>query len=231
MGGAVEKPAAFSICIPGYQVHAWNLMRIKVMLKQVIVSVVLFRLQEDTLQVLLNQVGGRYFLPALFPQEQESLGAAVNRLAASLLSVPQIHLQQLHTYGESGQPLKVVYLGVASPVAALAGVAGYSWHSLGSAFRMVAGEKPILELAMQELHHRVAEGSLVFTFLPAEFTLGELQTVWELIQGEVVDKRNFRRRILGSGLVEPTSRQRSGKGRPARLYRFRVVGKARGNLP
>ena len=36
-----------------------------------------------------------------------------------------------------------------------------------------------------------------------------------------LDKRNFRRRILGAGIIEPTAHLRSGEGRPARLYRYR----------
>jgi 8-oxo-dGTP diphosphatase len=200
-------------------------------LKQVIVSIVLFIVQEAMLQVLLTRVGGRYFLPALSLQENESLEAGVNRLAASLFKIQQIHLQQLHTYGESGQPLRVVYLGVTPPGAALTGAEGYSWLPVGSASHLGAEDILILEAARQELQVRAAEGNLVFSFLPTEFTLGELQQVWELILGEAEDKRNFRRHILSSGMIEPTSHQRTGLGRPARLYRLRANGKTRRNLP
>jgi len=60
-----------------------------------------------------------------------------------------------------------------------------------------------------------------FHLLPGEFTLSELQHTYEIILGERLDKRNFRRRILQSGIIEETARTRSGEGRPARLYRYR----------
>jgi hypothetical protein len=46
-------------------------------------------------------------------------------------------------------------------------------------------------------------------------------TSYELVLGEKLDKRNFRRRILQAGVIEPTQQSRSGEGRPARLYRYR----------
>jgi 8-oxo-dGTP diphosphatase len=51
--------------------------------------------------------------------------------------------------------------------------------------------------------------------------LSELQRAYEIILGEPLDKRNFRRRIMEAAVIEPTDDVRSGEGRPARLYRFR----------
>ena len=56
--------------------------------------------------------------------------------------------------------------------------------------------------------------------LPEEFTLSELQRTYEIILGEELDKRNFRRRILDANIIEATESMRSGEGRPARLYRY-----------
>lgn len=39
--------------------------------------------------------------------------------------------------------------------------------------------------------------------------------------GVQIDKRNFRRRILAAGIIEPTGYKRTGGGQPARLYRYR----------
>ena len=58
--------------------------------------------------------------------------------------------------------------------------------------------------------------------MPAEFTLGRLQTVVEAIAGQAVHKQNFRRLVTQQDLVEPTGGTDSETGgRPARLYRFR----------
>ena len=57
-------------------------------------------------------------------------------------------------------------------------------------------------------------------FMPARFTLTELQRAQELLIGESLDKRNFRKRMLASGLIEATGeKKRTGAHRPAGLYR------------
>ena len=61
-----------------------------------------------------------------------------------------------------------------------------------------------------------------FELLPDTFTLSELQHAYELILGEALDKRNFRRKVLSAEIIEYTGeKRREGEGRPARLFRYR----------
>ena len=70
--------------------------------------------------------------------------------------------------------------------------------------------------------HGDAYRPLVFELLPQSFTLTELQKTVEALSGGLLHKQNFRRMVESAGLVEPTDETRSeGRGRPARLYRFR----------
>ena len=62
---------------------------------------------------------------------------------------------------------------------------------------------------------------LGFELLPEVFTLSELQGAYEIVLGEELDKRNFRRKILSAGVIEPSGSLRAGEGRPAQLYRYR----------
>jgi len=79
----------------------------------------------------------------------------------------------------------------------------------------------ITAYALRRLRYKLEYSAVGFQLLPSEFTLSELQHTYEIILGETLDKRNFRRRILGSGIIEETLHQRGGEGRPARLYRYR----------
>ena len=54
------------------------------------------------------------------------------------------------------------------------------------------------------------------------FTLAELQHVYEVIRGRTLDRRNFRKKILDSGLLRALSKMRRGAHRPAALYSFRA---------
>ena len=55
----------------------------------------------------------------------------------------------------------------------------------------------------------------------AEFTLSELQIIYEILLGRSIEKKSFRTRILATDLVEEANRQRIGANRPAQLYRLR----------
>ena len=60
-----------------------------------------------------------------------------------------------------------------------------------------------------------------FDFLPATFTLSELQSVYELLLGRRLHKASFRRSLHAASLVEATDEWRSeGRGRPAQLFRY-----------
>jgi 8-oxo-dGTP diphosphatase len=60
-----------------------------------------------------------------------------------------------------------------------------------------------------------------FELLPKCFTLSELQSAYEVILGEELDRGNFRKKLHRADIVEPTRRFKTTGGRPARLYRFR----------
>jgi len=62
--------------------------------------------------------------------------------------------------------------------------------------------------------------TIAFELMPREFTLTELQKVYEVILERRLAKPAFRRRILASGVVKETSKMRRGGHRPAILYRF-----------
>jgi 8-oxo-dGTP diphosphatase len=80
----------------------------------------------------------------------------------------------------------------------------------------------ILDYALTRLRYKLEYTSVGFQLLPDEFTLSELQHAYEIILGEGLDKRNFRRKILSSGILETTGRKKKeGEGRPAMLYRYR----------
>lgn len=80
----------------------------------------------------------------------------------------------------------------------------------------------ILATAFSRLRGKLKYRPVVFELLPGKFTLLRLQQVVEALSGIRLHKQNFRRLVLNTGLVEPTSEQQSETGgRPAKLFRFR----------
>ena len=60
------------------------------------------------------------------------------------------------------------------------------------------------------------------SLFPSDFTLPELQCVYESIMNVKLDRRNFRKKFISFGLIEDTGYNSAGfSGRPAKLYRFK----------
>ena len=75
--------------------------------------------------------------------------------------------------------------------------------------------------AVERLRNKLEYSNVAYSLLPAQFTLTKLQQVYEAILGEAMDKRNFRRRVVGLGIVRETGRStKQGAHRPAMLYEF-----------
>lgn len=92
----------------------------------------------------------------------------------------------------------------------------------GMGIDLVSDHRRILASALGRIRGKLAYRPVVFELLPGEFTLLQLQRVVEALSGAKVHKQNFRRLVTNADLVEPIGRtSRIGKGRPAKLFRFR----------
>ena len=79
----------------------------------------------------------------------------------------------------------------------------------------------IVQIAHQRLVSKLDYSTIAFQLAPELFTLSELQRVYEIILGDSLDKRNFRKRILALEHVEETDQFRKNRAhRPARLYLY-----------
>ena len=77
----------------------------------------------------------------------------------------------------------------------------------------------LIARAVAETRREVDEMQLPFDFLPAQFTLGELQQFCESLLGRRLDKSSFRRKLDDRALVEALpGAMRGGAFRPAQLY-------------
>lgn len=81
----------------------------------------------------------------------------------------------------------------------------------------------IIATAVSDLRLEVSRLDLPFDYLPAEFTLGELQENCELLLGRKLDKSSFRRRLDDRQCVQSVEGAfRRGPNRPAQLHRKSV---------
>jgi 8-oxo-dGTP diphosphatase len=94
------------------------------------------------------------------------------------------------------------------------------WCPVQDVPKLAFDHDDILAAALDHLRARLENSDVVYHLLPEKFTLTELQTAHELILGQILDKRNFRRKLLQSGRLSEVGQRRGKEGRPARLYRY-----------
>jgi 8-oxo-dGTP diphosphatase len=205
---------------------------------QVTVDVVIFTILEGALAVLLVRRGidpfrGRWAIPGGFILEGESLEQAALRELREETGVGEVYLEQLYTFGDPerdprGRVITVAYYALIAmdraPVEAGTDAAEARWWPVAGLPRRLAFDHArIVDYAVERLRAKVEYTTVGFQLLPEEFTLSELQEVYEAIVGRPLDKRNFRRRIELLDVLIPLERwRRAGPSRPARLYRFRA---------
>ena len=198
------------------------------------VDVVIFTLRADDLQVLLVRrkhapFEGRWAIPGGFVEADESLEAAARRELKEETGVRDVYLEQLYTFGDPkrdprGRVVTVAYLAlVPAPLAVQAGddASDARWWSVYKLPSLAFDHAKILQYALQRLRYKLEYTAAGFQLLPPSFTLTEIQKAYEIVLGEPLDKRNFRRRIAEADILEETGASTLSRGRPAKLYRFR----------
>jgi 8-oxo-dGTP diphosphatase len=200
------------------------------------VDPVIFTLRENRLHVLLIQRAeepytGMWALPGGFVRMEESLEEAALREMEEETGLKQAYLEQLYTFGEPQRDprdriVTVAYFALIPADAPIRSEGGSdarqaSWFPVDGLPKLAFDHSQIITYALRRLRYKLEYTAAGFELLPEEFTLTEIQHTYEMILGEKLDKRNFRRRILEAGIIEPTIHMRTGDGRPARRYRYR----------
>ena len=104
-------------------------------------------------------------------------------------------------------------------LAASGGESQARWFSVNELPGMISDHASIINKAHERLRAKLRYSTIALQLMPGTFTLGELQTVYETILDEPLDKRNFRKRMLALNSISDTGEVlRNGKHRPARLY-------------
>ncbi|MBI4121208.1 MAG: NUDIX hydrolase [Parcubacteria group bacterium] len=200
-------------------------------------DVALFTVRNRGLQVLLIKMKkepytGKWAMPGGLVKANESVDNAAERILREKGGVRNVYLEQLHTFGRVdrdpfGRVVSVAYTAlVPSTKLSLKTTEEYAditWFPVKDAPALAYDHREILETAVERLRAKLGYTNIAQNLLPSEFTLSELQSVYEVVLGKKLDKRNFRKKILAIGLVKGTGKERRGQAsRPAELYSFRA---------
>jgi 8-oxo-dGTP diphosphatase len=195
-------------------------------------DIAVFTVDETSIKVLLTTATSDAFkgmpaLPGGLVGPEEKIEDAVKRILKKVLPVKSAYLEQLYTFGDPdrdpiGRVVSATYL-VLIPwnTAKLVDRQGASWRDVRSVPKLAYDHNEIVKTAVKRLVGKLAYTNIIFSLMPQEFTLTDLQKAYELILDRKLDKRNFRKKIGFLGLLDKLPKRKEGEAnRPARLYSF-----------
>jgi ADP-ribose pyrophosphatase YjhB (NUDIX family) len=200
----------------------------------VAVDCIVFGFDEKKLKVLLGKRRmdpgrGEWSLYGGFVDENESLDEAANRVLNELTGLKHLYMKQVAAFGAIDRDPGERVISIA--YCALINVKDYNerllkeheveWVEVDKIPTLYSDHNMMVKKALTLLRKRINSEPLIFNLLPKLFTLTQLQSVYEAILGEVIDKRNFRKRIKANDMIEKTELiDKYSSKRGAALYRF-----------
>jgi 8-oxo-dGTP diphosphatase len=196
---------------------------------------VVFGFDEGELKLLLLQranapAKGSWALPGGCVHIKETTEAAARRVLEEKVGVGKIYLEQLYTFSEIDRDPRERVISVA--YYALVKLADYKvkagrdtenaeWFAVSQVPKLAFDHNHIVKVAIARLRGKVRYQPVGFELLPAKFTLTQLQHLYEAILGVELDKRNFRKKILGMGLLTGLDeKEKNVAHKAARFYSF-----------
>ena len=183
-------------------------------------------------------------LPGDLIQINEDIDKAANRILFSLTKMDNLYLKQFKTFGNPKRVQdkkdqewlsnfrpnpneRVITIGYVALVRmeeynpeASYFAENVSWISIEDVPELAFDHNEILFEAIDFLRKEI-DKEVTSELLPKKFTLSQLQELYEIILDEKLDKRNFRKQIIGKGIIEKTNEKQKGVShKPAELYKF-----------
>lgn len=198
------------------------------------IDCIIFGFNEGELHLLLLK---RNFEPAMgnwslmggFVQEHESVDDAAKRVLAELTGLDDVYMEQVGSFGAIDRDPGERVISVA--YYALVNINEYDrdlvqqhnafWVNINELPPLIFDHPAMVEKARTLMQQKASTEPIGFNLLPRLFTLSQLQSLYEAIYGESIDKRNFRKRIAEMDYIEKTDKiDKTGSKRGAALYQF-----------
>ena len=198
------------------------------------VDCIIFGFDKGSLKLLLlkrnfEPAKGSWSLMGGFVQDGESVDDAAKRVLAELTGLENVYMEQVGTFGEVDRDPGERVISVA--YYALININEYDrnlvqqhnahWAEINEIPPLGFDHPQMVKQARIMLQKKASSEPIGFNLLPSLFTLFQLQSLYEAIYGEPLDKRNFRKRVADLNYIEKTDKiDKTGSKRGAALYKF-----------
>ena len=198
------------------------------------VDCIIFGFDKGSLKLLLlkrnfEPAKGSWSLMGGFVQDGESVDDAAKRVLAELTGLDNVYMEQVGSFGAINRDPGERVISIA--YYALVNINEYDkalvqqhnafWVNINELPPLIFDHSAMVEKARALMQQKTTTEPIGFNLLPQLFTLSQLQSLYEAIYGENIDKRNFRKRIAEMDYIEKTDKiDKTSSKRGAALYKF-----------
>ena len=198
------------------------------------VDCIIFGFDEGHLSVLIGKRQmdpgrGEWSLYGGFVGANESVDEAASRTLFELTGLRNIYMRQVGTFGSVDRDpgervISIAYcalINVKDYDKRLRKEHGVEWVNWNELPPMYSDHREMIRTARKMMREKIKTEPISFNLLPKLFTLTQLQRLYEAVNGVIVDKRNFRKRVKDMEFIEKTELlDKTASKRGAHLYRF-----------
>lgn len=198
------------------------------------VDVIIFGFDESKLKILIGRRQmdpgrGEWSLYGGFVNAEEGLDEAAARTLYNLTGLRNLYMRQVAAFGSVDRDpgervISIAYyalINVKDYDDNLRKEYGLEWVDINNIPTLYSDHQEMVNQALHIMRQKIKTEPISFRLLPTLFTLTQLQHLYEAVQGEEVDKRNFRKRIKEMDFIEKTELiDKTSSKRGAYLYRF-----------
>lgn len=189
------------------------------------IKLLLFRKKDEPYK-------GYWMLPGSVLKNTESLEENINNYVLKYCGFSDIYIEQSSVFSEvdrlpNNRVIAISYLGLIDSISVdlkqeTSETIESEWFNIELIPKVIYDHDIIIENNIKQLREKIINSNILKILFPSDFTLPELQKVYEQILGKKLDRRNFRKKFITFGLIEDTGYKNEGyTGRPAKLYRFK----------
>ena len=192
-----------------------------------------------------------YALPAGFILKEENLNDAAKRVLYDRTGLQNIYLEQFYVFGDKARhdpkPLQTIMQakGLMPPkdhwllrrflTVGYYALVDYTqaipipdelsdsceWYDLDNLPPLMLDHQAIVEKALQTLRANLDQKLIGFNLMPENFTMADLQSLYESVLGEKLLRTSFQRKMLNVGILERVDKKFTGGAHKAPyLYKF-----------
>lgn len=189
------------------------------------IKILLFKKQDDPFK-------GYWMLPSNLMLNKETLEECADETLREKIGITDIYKETCDVFTDidripETRIVGISVLGVMDTVKVnneLDIKEEYGWFNINKIPKTIYDNGIIIDKTVERLKKELLNSKLLKIFFPSDFTLPELQKLYEQILNKKLDRRNFRKKILKLGIVQDTNEKNiSMTGRPAKLYNFKNI--------